>query len=117
MRGIDRDPLAVEATRRNAVRNGVRLDAAIGQARALAPRPGEVVLGADIFYEGDSHERMLQAWARAGAVSLLADASRGLFPAGVGIPLAEYAARTEPDIEDNGTVSVLRVPAVPVQAT
>jgi predicted nicotinamide N-methyase len=92
------------------------VSAVIGEASALQPQPSEVVLAADIFYEGGSHERLLQAWAQAGAMILLADASRGLLPAGVGIPLAELDASTEPDIEVNGKVSVLQVQALAPQA-
>jgi predicted nicotinamide N-methyase len=115
VRGIDRDPLAVEATRRNARRNGIRVVPRRGDARAFRPRVGEVVLASDVFYEGDSHEHRLQAWADAGATILAADASRGVLPGGVGIPLAEYEARTEPDIETTGPVRVLRVSATTQQ--
>lgn len=112
VRGFDRDPVAVEAARRNAAANSVVLDVRVGDAAGLSVSPGELVLAADVFYEEGPLTTAVERWAAAGAEVIVADPARGVLAPALGAELARIAARTEPDVETTEPVSIRRLAGV-----
>ena len=99
---VDVDPVAVEAARLNAERNG--LEVAVGVADVLgAPPPDvDVVLAGDVFYDAAMAERVLP-WlldaVRAGARVLLGDPGRHYLPRALLVELGAYDVPTTRELE------------------
>lgn len=96
---VDRDPLAVEAARRNAALNGVLVEVAHADVFALRPDPFDLVLAADCFYHGGEIFHLFETWAAGGVEVLLADPARGHLPAEGLVEVARFRFSTEPAIE------------------
>ena len=101
--GVDVDPVAVEAARLNAERNGLDLALAV---RDVLDEPlaadVDVVLAGDVFYDAAMAERV-QPWlvdaARRGARVLLGDPGRHYLPRALLTELASYDLPTTRDLE------------------
>ncbi|HSC92074.1 MAG TPA: methyltransferase domain-containing protein [Gaiellaceae bacterium] len=76
----DWSPDAVELLRRNAERNGARLEAGVSSwsrpARELAGAPWDLVLAADVLYEARNGDLLVDLLPRLGREVLLADPGR-----------------------------------------
>lgn len=97
------DPIAICAIRSNAEANGVRLTP-VQKDLVGGANPGwDVVLAADVCYEGPASERIM-AWlhdlALAGVVVLMGDPGRTYFPKTGLEKLISYAVRTTTELED-----------------
>ena len=101
--GVDVDPVAVEAARLNAERNGLDLDLTL---RDVLDEPlaadVEVVLAGDVFYDAAMSARV-QPWLlaahRRGARVLLGDPGRHYLPRALLTEVASYDLRTTRDLE------------------
>ena len=101
--GVDVDPVAVEAARLNAERNGLRVVTAVRDVldEPLAPDV-EVVLAGDVFYDAAMSERV-QPWLveahRRGARVLLGDPGRDYLPRALLTEVVAYDLQTTRDLE------------------
>ena len=101
--GVDVDPVAVEAARLNAERNGLDLALAV---RDVLDEPlaadVDVVLAGDVFYDAAMSERV-QPWLlaahRRGARVLLGDPGRHYLPRALLTEVASYDLTTTRDLE------------------
>lgn len=97
------DPIAIIAIRINAEANRVRLTPVQKDLVGGANLGWDVVLAADVCYEGPASQRIM-AWlndlARAGVVVLMGDPGRTYFPKTGLEKLISYAVRTTTELED-----------------
>ncbi|WP_072396165.1 50S ribosomal protein L11 methyltransferase [Hyphomicrobium sp. CS1GBMeth3] len=99
----DIDPLALAAVHVNAARNGVTIDVTRDDLLAQEPRPANVVLVGDLFYERELAARVtayIEKAAAAGARVLIGDPKRSYFPAGRFTLAAEYQVPVTRELED-----------------
>jgi predicted nicotinamide N-methyase len=105
VQAIDIDPLSAAAVAINARANGVRIGFTLGDATAISPSAGDVILAGDICYEEGMAARLLD-WLRSGASDgarvLLGDPGRTYLPEGL-TRLASYRVRSSREIEEAET--------------
>lgn len=99
----DIDALALAATRLNAALNGVAIEATRDDLLSHTPRPSDIVLVGDLFYERELAARVtayIEKAAAAGARVLIGDPKRSYFPAGRFTLAAEYQVPVTRELED-----------------
>jgi len=100
----DIDLLALAAVTLNAEANGVAVDTTSANLLAHAPKPFDVTLVGDLFYERPLAEAVLgyiEAAARTGSIVLIGDPQRSYFPRGRFTKVAEYNVPVTRELEDN----------------
>lgn len=108
------DPIAIIAMDLNARANAVTLIALEGDIVGAAGADWDVVLAADVCYEGPASKRIV-AWlddlARTGVTVLMGDPGRTYFPKSGHEKLISYAVKTTTELEDTDlrNTSVWRV--------
>ncbi|MEQ1890686.1 MAG: 50S ribosomal protein L11 methyltransferase [Alphaproteobacteria bacterium] len=108
------DPIAIIAIDLNARANKVAITAYEGDLVGQLDGGWDVVLAADVCYEGPASKRIV-AWlddlARAGALVLMGDPGRTYFPKSGHEKLISYAVKTTTELEDTDlrNTSVWRV--------
>jgi len=90
---VDLDPDARLAALENAARNGVRI-----RVSSQIPEDWDVLLAADVLYEGPNLERLMALRAERRTV-MLSDPGRASSPRLPVEPLARYHVRTLPDVD------------------
>lgn len=99
----DIDPFALSAIALNARANGVEVETTAADVLDRAPPDADVVIAADVFYEGPMAARV-QRWLRrcaaGGAIVLTADPGRSYLPERGLEPLASYDVPTPEELED-----------------
>lgn len=106
---LDLDPVAREATRRNARHNGLRLETA-----SELPDAWDLLLAADVLYETGLRDWLLGPARHRGAI-LIADPQRPGTPRLAPPELARFEALTFPDVDSPRRSVVLH--ALPMLAT
>jgi predicted nicotinamide N-methyase len=102
---VDLDPAARAATRENAARNGARVDVS-----SAIPDDWDILLAADVLYEGPNLERLM-ALRGAGRAVLVSDPGRASSPRLPVEPVARYAVQTLPDVDSPlRSAAVYRLP-------
>ena len=97
---LDRDPLALEASRNNSYLNGFSVETEVGEIQTFDAGRFDLLLASEVFYEDDGILRWLEGPGLAGGASvLLADPGRGILMPDRARELARYRSRTEPDLE------------------
>jgi predicted nicotinamide N-methyase len=92
---VDEDPAALAAARANAAVNGVTLETA-----SRVPDDGwDLLLAADVLYEGSTNLERLLGWTGPGRAILLAAPERPGVPPLPWTPFAWIATRTFPDVD------------------
>jgi predicted nicotinamide N-methyase len=99
----DIDVLALAAVRINAALNGVAVETTSADLLAAPPRPADVVLVGDLFYERELAARVtayIESAAVQGADVLIGDPKRSYFPADRFRRAAEYQVPVTRELED-----------------
>jgi predicted nicotinamide N-methyase len=91
---VDSDPDALLAVQANAAANGVAIETA-----ARVPADWDLLLAADVLYEGSANLDMLLEWARRGRAVLLAAPERTGVPPLPFTPRARLDACTFPNVD------------------
>lgn len=100
----DIDLLALVATNLNAEANGVMVETTSEDLLALAPKPFDVTLVGDLFYERSMSDHVLayiEAAAKGGSLVLIGDPQRNYFPRDRFTKVAEYNVPVTRELEDN----------------
>ena len=100
----DIDMLALAATTLNAEANGVIVSVTSENLLAFPPKPFDVTLVGDLFYERAMSDHVLayiEAAARQGSVILIGDPQRNYFPRDRFTKVAEYNVPVTRELEDN----------------
>ena len=100
----DIDMLALAATSLNAEANGVAVSVTSENVLAFPPRPFDVTLVGDLFYERAMSDHVLayiEAAARQGSAILIGDPQRTYFPRDRFTKVAEYDVPVTRELEDN----------------
>lgn len=98
----DRDPLAVQAARANARRNGVAVTVGRVDVRDVAAWAGALVTAGDVFYDRSTATAMLAGLTRLGAAGcevLVGDPYRTFLPLDRLEPLATYEVPVDAAVE------------------
>ncbi|MGH6829388.1 MAG: class I SAM-dependent methyltransferase [Rhizomicrobium sp.] len=95
----DIDPMAPAVIHRNALANGLRVEAAAMDA-TMGEAPYDLILIGDMFYERALAERLLAWLTRLDAQVLIGDPGRSYFPKNGLLRLATYKVPTSRDLED-----------------
>lgn len=100
----DIDAIALWATELNAAENKVRLEISAEDHLASPPKPFDVILVGDLFYEralADKVIAFVEAAKVAGARVYMGDPQRNYFPTGRFSALAEYRVPVTRELEDS----------------
>jgi predicted nicotinamide N-methyase len=100
----DIDLLALAAVALNAQANGVAVETTSANLFVQAPKPFDVTLVGDLFYEramSDAVLAYIEAAAKAGSEILIGDPQRTYFPRGRFTQVAEYNVPVTRELEDN----------------
>ena len=100
----DIDMLALAATTLNAEANGVIVSVTSENLLAFPPKPFDVTLVGDLFYERAMSDHVLayiEAAARQGSAILIGDPQRNYFPRDRFTKVAEYNVPVTRELEDN----------------
>ncbi len=100
----DIDMLALAATTLNAEANGVTVSVTSENLLAFPPKPFDVTLVGDLFYERAMADHVLayiEAAARQGSVILIGDPQRTYFPRDRFTKVAEYNVPVTRELEDS----------------
>lgn len=100
----DIDELALVATRLNAAVNGVVVKTTSADLLSGAPKPFDVTLVGDLFYERAMSEHVLayiEAAAKGGSLIMIGDPQRNYFPRDRFSKVAEYNVPVTRELEDN----------------
>lgn len=100
----DIDLLALVATNLNAEANGVMVETTSEDLLARAPKPFDVTLVGDLFYERSMSDHVLayiEAAAKGGSLVLIGDPQRNYFPRDRFTKVAEYNVPVTRELEDN----------------
>ena len=100
----DIDILALTSAALNAEANGVIIETTSANLLAFPPKPFDVTLVGDLFYERAMSEAVLayiEAAAAQGSVILIGDPQRNYFPRGRFTQVAEYNVPVTRELEDS----------------